>query len=248
MRNNKESKPLHPPPDWGKDTLSEFLEIAFRNRFATFVKKGDWFQKLAELDRCFIIIETNWTNPGDDDIISSSLFVRCHSMYRAACEHALAGQTDAAYPQIRACLEYAAYALHIHKNPGLDEKWLIREESDVTKKSVKNEFTVKNIRDTIVASNQQAATVFDQLYNWAIDNGAHPNEMSVTGNLNLNKDGDRAVFKHIQLHGDGLALDSCLKTTAQTGVCALEILQEAFQARFELLGVRSQLLRLRKGL
>ena len=60
--------------------------------------------------------------------------------------------------------------------------------------------------------------------------------------------GDRISYDSIYLHEDGLALEHALKTTAQTGVCALEILQGAFRERFELLGVHADLLRLRKGL
>ena len=55
-------------------------------------------------------------------------------------------------------------------------------------------------------------------------------------------------IQSIYLHSDGLALTHGLKTTAQIGVCSLEIFQDAFKARFELLGVRVELLELRKGL
>ena len=75
-----------------------------------------------------------------------------------------------------------------------------------------------------------------------------PNEQSVTGSLVINEQNDRKEFLQIYLHGDGLMLDHALKTTAQSGVAALEILQEVFAARFELLGVRAELLELRKGL
>jgi hypothetical protein len=39
-----------------------------------------------------------------------------------------------------------------------------------------------------------------------------------------------------------------LKTTAQAGICVLQIFQDVFKARFELLGVRAEVLQLRKGL
>jgi hypothetical protein len=96
--------------------------------------------------------------------------------------------------------------------------------------------------------NRHAAKVFDSLYQRSIDFGGHPNERSVTGNMRLVKLEGRTEFQQVYLHDDSLMLDHGLKTTAQAGVCALEILQEVFTARFELLGVRVKLLDLRRGL
>ncbi len=123
-----------------------------------------------------------------------------------------------------------------------------RHDDEAAMKAVKREFTVSNIRVTIGKANQHAAKVFDELYQRTIDFGAHPNERSITGSLAIIEQNDRKEFQQMYLHGDGLTLDHALKTTAQTGLCALEIFQEVFAARFELLGVRTELLELRKGL
>ena len=243
---NESVGPKLPPPGRPADSLTEFFEAAYHNRFATFANKKDWVDRLVRLDQCFMRIATDWLNP--PDMITPFLFLRCHSAYRAACEHAFAGQVVDTFPQVRACLEYAGYALHIHKNTGLGETWLRRHDDAATMTAVKSAFTVSNIRATIGKSNQHAAKVFNELYQRAIDFGGHPNERSVTGSLAIIEQGDRKEFLQIYLHSDDLALDHALKTTAQTGLCALEIFQEVFAARFELLGVRAELLELRKGL
>jgi hypothetical protein len=49
-------------------------------------------------------------------------------------------------------------------------------------------------------------------------------------------------------HGDGPQLDAALIGTARCGMCALEILQSVFGARFTLLGVSAAMLDVRKGL
>ncbi|MSP67134.1 MAG: hypothetical protein EXQ96_03350 [Alphaproteobacteria bacterium] len=237
---------LPPPPGWGTDTLTGFIEAAYRNRFATFANKRDWFQRLTRLDACFLRIAKDCLNPSD--YIAALLFMRCHSAYRAACEHALAGQCADLFPQVRVCLEYAGYALHIHRNAGLGEKWLRRHDDKATKRAVKNEFTVSNIRTTIGKINEHAAKVFDELYQRTIDLGAHPNEQAVTGSLAITKQENRTEFQQIHLHSDSLSLDHGLRTTAQTGVCSLEIFQGVFAERFELLGIRAEFLKLRKGL
>jgi hypothetical protein len=237
---------LRPPPGWADDSLTEFLENAHRNRFATFANKKDWYIRLANLDCCFVQIANDWLNPRH--LLTPLFFLRCHSAFRAACEHAMAGQVTDAFPQIRVCLEYAGYALYIHKNPKLAEMWLKRHDSDAATKAVKNKFKVANVRATIEKANKHTAKVFAELYERAIDFGGHPNERSITGSLKITDLGDRKSFDSLYLHGNGLEMDHALRTTAQTGVCALVILQEAFPERFELLGVRAALMELRKGL
>ncbi len=79
-------EPKLPPPGWADDSLTEYIENAYRQRFATFANKRDWFQRLARLDRCFLRVVKDWINP--PDILTPLLFIRCHSAYRVACEHA----------------------------------------------------------------------------------------------------------------------------------------------------------------
>jgi hypothetical protein len=59
---------------------------------------------------------------------------------------------------------------------------------------------------------------------------------------------DRRVMLTVMQHADGPELDMAIKTTAHCGMCALEMLQGAFNACFELLGVNGDMLVLRKGL
>jgi hypothetical protein len=93
------------PPGWGKDTLSEFLELAQRNRFATFANKPEWYRRLSILDDCFMRVSKGWINP--PDLVTPLLFQRCYSAFRAAAGLAMAGQVTDLYAQIRTCLEYA---------------------------------------------------------------------------------------------------------------------------------------------
>jgi hypothetical protein len=237
---------LPSPPNWTADSLSDFIEAAHQNRFATFVHKKEWFARLSSLDSCFLRIATDWLNP--KNLITPTLFLRCHAAYRAACEHALAGQIAEVFPEIRTALEYAGYACHIHTNRGLDEVWLRRHDDAVAMKIVKQEFRISNVRATIMRLNQHTAKIFDELYQRTIDFGAHPNERAVTSSMIIKDHDDRKELQQIYLHGDGPILDHGLKTTAQAGVCALEIFQEVFAARFEILGVRAEILQLRQGL
>jgi hypothetical protein len=237
---------LPAPPGWASDTLSEFIELAHRNRFATFANKKAGYRRLARIDLAFVQAGKDWLNP--KGLVPPFLLFRSHAAFRGACEHALAGQVAELFPQVRASIEYAAYALHIHKNPGLEEVWLRRHDDEKSLKTVKSQFHGDKVSETIVKANRAIGSVFKQLYQRAIDFGAHPNERSVTSNASIKQHVGRKELQQIYLHGDGLQLDHALKTTAQAGVCALEIFNEVFGPRFELLGIRAELLVLRRGL
>lgn len=238
---------VSPPPGWGQDALSHYLQEAYENRYATFANKRREFKKLIDIDACFVTVAgKDWRNSGN--LVSAMLFLRAHAAFRAACEHSAAGQVGDVFPALRACLEYAIYALHIHRKPAAAEIWLRRHDDEVAAKACKNEFKIASLRNSLVAANKHAAERFDKLYQDAIDFGAHPNERAITGNLTIIESENEKRFEQIYLHGDGLALDHALKNTARVGLCTLEILECVFQARFELLGVRAAMIELRKGL
>lgn len=187
-----------------------------------------------------------WLDP--PHLITPLLFLRSHAAYRVACEHALAGQVAEVFPMLRSSLEYAGYALHIHANPPLAEVWLRRHDDDACTRANKDAFAIRRVRESIHDASERLALVYDTLYQRTIDFGAHPNEQGVSINVVVKEQASRRIIEQVYLHGDGPALDYGLRTTAQAGICALEILQEAFKARFEVLGVRAELVELRQGL
>lgn len=239
-------EPLPPPPRWGVDELTKYIETAHRNRLATFVKKSGSMQALIRIDACFVKTAKGWTNP--TDLITPMLLLRCHSAFRVACEHAMAGQVAEVFPLVRICLEYAAYALHIKNNPDLADIWLRRHDDEAAMKAVKNKFLIAKLVATIAKVDKHAADVFTSLYQNAIDFGAHPNERAITGSLVIKRENGKIEIQTKYLHDDDSAFDYVLKATTQSGVCALELLAGVFGPRFELLGIKSEILSLRRGL
>jgi hypothetical protein len=234
------------PPGWGSDELSKFWDAARSNQFGTFVKKRSIYDRLVAIDGAFVEVSKRWTNPQSE--LAAMLLLRCHSAFRTAAGHAAAGQAVESYVVDRAMLEFAAYALHIFRNPSLGMVWLNRHQDEASIKAAKQTFMHSEIKATVATVNQHAAKRFEELYQRTIDFGGHPNERSVTGNMSMIEESDRRVMLSIFLHGDGPALDMALKTTAQCGVCSMEILQGVFHAPFELLGINAAVLELRKGL
>jgi hypothetical protein len=126
--------------------------------------------------------------------------------------------------------------------------WLNRHQSAVDLKAARDALTHAKVLATVTTVNRHAAKRFEDLYQRTIDFGGHPNERSVTGNMKMVDEPDRRVMLMVMQHADGPELNMALKTTAQCGMCALEMLQGAFNARFELLGINADMLVLRKGL
>ncbi|MGP1396756.1 MAG: hypothetical protein ACTS3R_14710 [Inquilinaceae bacterium] len=237
---------IDPPPGWGQDILTAYMELAYQNRFATFHNKKEVCHKIIEIDILFKNIHENWIDP--DNILLPFFFSRSHAAYRAACEHAFAGQITDTYPLLRSCLEYSAYALHIRRLPSLAEIWLNRGETEEASKSVRKEFQFSKVRKSVKESDINKANIFEYLYEHTIDFGAHPNQQGVLSSTRIIEAPNHKRVEQAYLHGDGPALDLVLKTTAQAGICALDIFQEVFPDRFREFGVQASLVPLRRGL
>lgn len=246
IRTLKVPSTISPPPGWGCDGLTEFLETAHQNRFATFTNKNAEYQRLSHIDECFTRIGGEWINP--PNLVTPLLFFRCHAAFRATCEHAMSGQIIDTFVSIRNLIETAGYALHIYRNPGMDEIWLRRHDDEASMKAAKSEFKIANVRKSIRAANRNGEDVFRMLYERSIDFGGHPNERAITGSMSLVEEESRSNYQLLLLQGDGLPLDHALKSAAQAGVCALDILGDVFSARYELLGVRERMPALKSGL
>jgi hypothetical protein len=245
-KDNQPSVRTDVPPGWGQDDLSAYLHGAHRNRVATFVQKRAAYDRLAQIDKCFVTVAKDWLNP--PDVLSPTLFLRAHAAYRAACDNALAGQAGELYGQLRAVLERAGYGLLIGKKPALGQVWLDRHKDDAGMKASKREFGLGTILDCLKPLDGAGAKRFEDFYQVTIDFGGHPNERAVTGNLQIRETEHRKEFLQVYMHADGVALDHGLKATAQVGVCALETMQNLYGPRYELLGVRAAILDLRRGL
>jgi hypothetical protein len=234
------------PPGWGHDELTRFWDHARANQLGTFANKRGAYERLAEIDRAFVTICNGWTNP--DSELTTMLFLRCHSAFRVAAGLAAAGQAVECYSLNRTALEFAGCGLHIFRNPKDGMVWLNRHKDAASTETAKQAFSHRKVLASVRAANRHAGDRFETLYQQTIDFGAHPNQLSVTGHMAIVDEADRREMRAIYLHGDGLALDMALKTTARCGVCSLELMQCVYNARFELLGVNAAMPHLKRGL
>ena len=235
-----------PPPGWGNDELTKFIDAGKGNQWATFHQKRPAMAKIVSIDVQFVLASKDWLNPESE--IAAFLLLRCHSAFRAASGLAMAGQLVEAYVLCRSMLEYAAYAVHVYRIPGAGVVWLNRHKDDAAMKAQKKEFVPANVWASVRAANIHACERVESLYQFTIDFGGHPNERAVTGSMKMVDEPGKRTMLSILQHGDGIELDLALRKLAQCGMVSLEMLQIVFNARFELLGINAAMLALRSGL
>lgn len=231
------------PLGWGSDPLTAFIEAARQQQFATFVNMAAFHKAVVEFDACFVKATENLTNP--QDILGAIFFTRAHAAYRAACGTAMATLLPEAFVLLRSCLEYSGYALHVHDHPQLGPTWLGRNDDTEGLKAMKKAFQGVAVQKTITAKDRRLGEVYSELYERTIDFGGHPNLRGVLTNARLVETDKKREIQSVYLHANETAVAHSLKTAAQIGLCSLHIFQHLFAARFQLLGLRNELMRLR---
>jgi hypothetical protein len=228
-----------PPPHWTQDGLSRFFEWAYISRWATHFRKKKEFKLLASIDQCFVDLfeASEWRNP--KGLVETGLLARASSSFKAACENATAGQVAEAYPQLRACLENAAYSAHMRQNPGHDIIWSKRSEN---RNKSRKAFISADVSKSVMKTSEKLGKTYDQLYQLTIDYGAHPNEAALYGSMKMLKPTTGGTRMEIgQLQGHGVGMDFALKTTAEVGFCVLKIFEVIFPERFIAVGVSERI-------
>jgi hypothetical protein len=169
-----EDKDPRAPVGWADDKVTQFLETAQQNSFATFAKLRIFFEHLVDMDSLFRQAIEHFGRP--TDWLAGVFLLRTHSAYLGAVRLGISGQLPETYMVLRSCLESALYALHIEKDTSRAETWIRREENAQSRKRTKSEFTARRVLDTLKKSDVKIYDAVSALYERTIDFGAHPNE------------------------------------------------------------------------
>lgn len=232
------------PLTWARDDLSSYWDMAASNMVTNFVHGTSELKLVQRVDHAFWNIATNLIN--SKGLVVALLLLRCHAAYRAASMLAVAGAASDTYPLIRSVLEIAGYGLLIHWNPKLGSVWLERHTSAKDKNRNKDAFQIAKVKAVIEKADKGLLKLFNELYETSIDFGGHPNERSVTTNMFLSEDATQKKFNLQYLHGHSIAVRLALKNTARAGLFGLHAFQHAMPERFQLLGLRDEVIALRK--
>lgn len=239
--------PIEPPPGWGTDELSNFLEISQRNTYATFHILRPPYEKLAGIDRLYRKVIDNLSHSAS---WFAALFVlRSHSSYLAAARMALSGQVPETYLLLRGCLENAIYGFYIDRHPELRETWLRRHDDAEAMKLVRKEFQIGPILSSVEAAHSNTGAIARTLYDRTIDYGAHPNERALSQVLGMNRGEGEVRFEvRYLMKGKDVAFGLALKTCAQVGVCGLDLFYLVYPQRFDILAITDDLQQLKRDL
>ncbi len=118
-----------------------------------------------------------------DGFVAHSLFVRAFSCFLGAVRLSCSGQLAETWVLLRACIENSLYAFYIFGSSGRATIWVDRHKNETGKKQCRDTFKVGSIWAELKTRSTATAKEAKQLYDKAIDWGAHPNERSVFTNV-----------------------------------------------------------------
>ncbi len=231
-----------PPPGWGQDDLTYFMDIFQHNLFSSFHNLPQEYHYLRMVDEAYVgICETL----KDDQVWMQSLFVhKSHSIFRAGAQLAMAGQFSEVFVLLRSCLESALCAHYLHVHEDLRDLWLSRHESDEKRKKVRKKFQSGRLKVELDRAAPKLFVHVHELYEMCIDLGGHPNEKWLTATLRqYDQNGERQFYSQY-LTNDRSLLVFAMTSCVRVGLVALLVYNLLFPRRFAALAVRDDLLEL----
>lgn len=226
------------PIGWGQSELTQFLSVAEQQAHATYAILPKWVQALELVDTNLTVSSQTLFHEIDPSRrISSSLFLRAFSTYRAACRLALSGQVYETVVLVRSIVESATYAWACGNFQNHRDSWNRRDDGLSEKKTAKNLFKWGELMQSLDVVDRDLAERIRSLYDQTIEFGAHPNVsgVSLSSEISPTTDG-RYEISSIFLHGDEAILLSILDILRAMEL-VYRLLELLFKDRLRILGI-----------
>ena len=229
----------HPPPNWGKDQVSKFFEIAEKNSQATFIKMSPDYQRIVFFDELFRL--------GIDCASHSKywfqnfFFLKSHSAYLGAARFATSTQNSELPMVLRGTLEWSLYGHFFQYFPDLIETWLNLNELRENDPDIVYKFSRKRLLFCLQEKSPSLGQKAEKLYGHLIDLGAHPNELSLSKSIKIEEASSDVSISNLYLSSNPDAIKWSLLTTSKVGYCCLRIWELLFKKRFEIMGISDKL-------
>jgi hypothetical protein len=234
------------PERWGDDTLSGFIEKCRSHALEVFAGANPQFSQLVSIDELFRRLASNLDHT--KDWFPAFFFFRAHSSFLASAYLCMCGQLPEAYMVSRGAIENALYGLYFSSHKESVDTWLQRNDSADMKRKVRDEFKTTALLDHLKSIDSKSAETTSRLIELTIDFGAHPNMLSVMSALRISTSGSRTNYNIAYISGNTPDNLFCLKACAQTGANVLSIFQNVYRQRFDILGITTDLDRLKATL
>lgn len=231
------------PPDvpgWGASKATHHFECLRQNSMSSSVDPAckEWFLRLESIDGLFGRAIRSISPEEAERIIAALLLPYSHSGFLAAFLLSSGGQVPESYALMRCCLESAIYAFHVWKDPKAGEIWLHRMKN---KKEARKEFQYRSIVEELETANPNVCRVVRDLYERAIDGGAHPNVYAVMSNVKIADRGDSYDWSLSYLNAGSIAHEMAMKMTAASGLAALLVHELIWHQKFTESGLSAEI-------
>ena len=220
------------PENWGKDSLSAFLELSEDNQIGTFINYRKKFQALAEINECYQKVIESLVNP--EPKMSAQLFLRAHAAYLASCRLSASGHLVEIFPLCRSVIENSLYAYHMFINKDSEWIWINRNENKDSLSKCKKEFSYGNVKKTLFEKDKNLSKISDELYQRSIEYGAHPNETGVAASMKLTQEKLNYRAQQTYLHSESIQFNYSLKSVADYGYFPLKIAKKIWSRPLEI--------------
>lgn len=220
------------------DFLS-YLKAANESEVECLIEHKDVVAFFTELDEHFRTLATGLVHDDANHGVSHLLAMNAHASFLAAAGTAMRGQFAPTFMIIRGALESALYAFLASLDRKDAEIWLKRSENLEACRSL---FTVNRAVQKL-SHDPTLASMVRSSHQWLIEFGAHPNPLSIMGNVLFDSESDPQYHK-ITLAYIGNATSGpvarCISACAENGCIILAVLLHVFSEHPQAHGVRKR--------
>ncbi|HTL48903.1 MAG TPA: CBS domain-containing protein [Verrucomicrobiae bacterium] len=197
------------------------------------------YARIREIDSIFRVACFNLENK-QSELFSVLFLSRAHASYLHASRLAMTAMITDAYKVMRTCIEDALQGYYFSKNPRSALAWLqTRDRKELVERRT-DEFEVRNMLEVLHTHDAQIGRSARELYTRTTDYIEHPSDQNALSSINSDTS-DKFEFNVDYLMGDTPKVRNCLKTDAETGICALLIFKSIFAQNFEQLGLTNRI-------
>lgn len=232
------------PPGWGKDSVTEFLDVTRTNELANFANQPEYRKILGVNDGLQAAVDATYLVKAEVALVPTMLLRRSHSSYLGATRAVMGGQVAETYPLLRLSLEASLYGHHVVKDKNRAVIWLRRHDDAGSKKRCRAEFAYRKVLRTLEQVDGPLAGLVDKMYETLIDFGGHPNPHSI--GASMQKKAGEAVDAWDVLYADGnsVVVRATMKNCARLGVLCLKIFSHVFPTQAASIGMKEKIDRL----
>ena len=169
--------------------LRDYIEAAIETERDVLIDPPHAFALAEEIDAIFTRLLTNGAEKNPIPIL---LCMQVHLLFKAAVRVAISGHYAAMFPIVRTCLEAACYAYRMIQDDSLCGVWADRHLGEMQLAACRKSFgsAVKDAAKDVEERAPSVGVWVEDLYQGAIDFGAHPNRHSIFRSVSIDEVGE----------------------------------------------------------